>query len=85
MIKGFLMYTEKHVSLFKNGRNQAIRIPREFELEGTEAIIRKEGSRLIIEPIMKGKLLSLLATLDPIQELFPDVDSDLLPLDDINL
>ena len=79
------MYTEKHVSLFKNGRNQAIRIPREFELEGTEAIIRKEGSRLIIEPIMKGKLLSLLATLDPIQELFPDVDSDLLPLDDINL
>lgn len=79
------MYMEKQVSLFKNGRNQAIRIPREFELEGTEAIIRKEGSRLIIEPIMKGKLLSLLATLKPIEEPFPDVDADLLPLDDINL
>ncbi|RKZ93822.1 MAG: AbrB/MazE/SpoVT family DNA-binding domain-containing protein, partial [Gammaproteobacteria bacterium] len=46
------MYMQKQVSLFKNGRNQAIRIPREFELEGSEAIIRKEGSRLIIEPII---------------------------------
>jgi len=73
------------VSLFKNGRNQAIRIPREFELEGSEAIIRKEGSRLIIEPIIKGKLLSLLATLEPIDESFPDVDRELLPLDDIVL
>jgi len=76
---------QKKVSLFKNGRNQAIRIPREFELEGSEAIIRKEGSRLIIEPIIKGKLLSLLATLEPIDESFPDVDRELLPLDDIVL
>ena len=45
------MNSERHVSLFRNGRNQAVRIPREFELEGTEAIIRKEGARLIIEPI----------------------------------
>ena len=79
------MYMQKKVSLFKNGRNQAIRIPREFELEGSEAIIRKEGSRLIIEPIIKGKLLSLLATLEPIDESFPDVDRELLPLDDIVL
>lgn len=79
------MYRQKQVSLFKNGRNQAIRIPREFELEGSEAIIRKEGSRLIIEPIIKGKLLSLLATLEPIDESFPDVDKELLPLDDIVL
>ena len=34
------MNSERHVSLFRNGRNQAVRIPREFELEGTEAIIR---------------------------------------------
>ncbi len=79
------MYRQKQVSLFKNGRNQAIRIPREFELEGSEAIIRKEGSRLIIEPIIKGKLLSLLATLEPIDESFPDVDKELLPVDDIAL
>ena len=34
--------SERHVRLFRNGRNQALRIPREFELEGEEAIIRKE-------------------------------------------
>jgi virulence-associated protein VagC len=41
---------ERHVKLFKNGRNQAVRIPREFELPGEDAIMRKEGERLIIEP-----------------------------------
>ncbi|PJB30730.1 MAG: VapB, partial [Deltaproteobacteria bacterium CG_4_9_14_3_um_filter_65_9] len=28
---------DRHVRLFKNGRNQALRIPREFELPGNEA------------------------------------------------
>jgi len=79
------MNRERHVSLFKNGRNQAIRIPREFELPGTEAIIRKEGACLVIEPIVKGKLLSLLATMEPVDEVFPDIDADLPLLDDIDL
>ena len=57
--------SERHVRLFRNGRNQALRIPREFELEGDEAIIRKEGDRLIVEPIRKGRLLALLTTLEP--------------------
>ena len=74
--------TERHVRLFRNGRNQALRIPREFELEGNEAIIRKEGNRLIVEPVRKGQLLALLATLPPLDEPFPDVDEDLPPLDD---
>ena len=42
------MNPERHVKIFKNGRNQAIRIPREFEFSGEEAIMRKEGDRLII-------------------------------------
>lgn len=73
---------ERHVRLFRNGRNQAVRIPREFELEGDEAIMRKEGSRLIVEPVRKGRLLSLLDTLSPLDETFPDVDEDMPPLDD---
>jgi len=32
--------TERHASLFRNGRNQAVRIPREFEMEGTEVLMR---------------------------------------------
>jgi len=47
------MQTERHVHLFRNGRSQALRIPKEFELEGDEVIIRKDGDRLIIEPIKK--------------------------------
>jgi antitoxin VapB len=77
--------TERHVRLFRNGRNQALRIPREFELEGDEAILRKEGDRLIVEPVRKGRLLALLATLEPLEEPFPDVDEDLTPLNDVEL
>jgi len=59
--------TERRVRLFRNGRNQALRIPRDLELEGDEAILRKEGDRLIIEPIRKGRLLALLAPLDEVE------------------
>jgi antitoxin VapB len=47
------MATERHVRLFKNGCNQALRIPREFELPGNEAIVHKEGDRLIVEPVRR--------------------------------
>ena len=69
---------ERHVKLFRNGRNQAVRIPREFELPGEDAIIRKEGERLIIEPTSPKSLLALLATLQPIEEDFPPIP-DLTP------
>ncbi|MGB5684377.1 MAG: hypothetical protein WBM35_01095 [Candidatus Electrothrix sp.] len=36
-------------------------LPREFELEGNEAVIHKEGGRLTIEPVVKAGLLALLA------------------------
>ncbi len=69
------MQPERHVRLFRNGRNQAVRIPRDFELAGNEAIIRKEGNRLIIEPVsVKNRLLELLKSLEPIQEEFPVID-----------
>ena len=77
--------SERHVRLFRNGRNQALRIPREFELEGEEALIHKEGDRLIVQPIRKGKLLALLASLDPLTEPFPDIDDDLPPLGDVQI
>jgi antitoxin VapB len=64
---------DRHVKLFRNGRNQAVRIPREFELPGEDAVIRKEGGRLIIEPTSPKSLLALLATLEPIEEDFPPI------------
>ena len=67
------LISERHVKLFKNGRNQAVRIPREFELPGEDAIMRKEGNRLIIEPAPPKSLLVLLATLAPLDEDFPQI------------
>ena len=75
----------RRVRLFRNGRNQAVRIPRDFELDGEEATIRREGDCLIIEPIRKGRLLDLLAHLSPLDEDFPDVDETLAALDDVDL
>jgi antitoxin VapB len=73
---------ERHVKLFKNGRNQAVRIPREFELPGEDAIMRKEGERLIIEPSPSRSLLRVLATLAPLEESFPPIsDSPPCPLE----
>jgi len=75
--------SERHVKLFKNGRNQAVRIPREFELPGEDAIMRKEGERLIIEPAAPRSLLAVLATLRPLREEFPAIED--VPPDPIEL
>lgn len=62
----------RRVRIFKNGRNQAIRIPRELELDAAEATIRKEGKRLVIEPVARPSLLQLVATWRPLGVHFPD-------------
>ena len=83
------------VKLFRNGANQAVRIPKEFELPGTDAVMHREGNRLILELVpdrpKKGTLAALVFALDeiaklgPCQDEFPDIgDEGLLPLDDID-
>lgn len=64
----------RRVRLFRNGRNQAVRIPREFELPGEDAVMRKEGDSLIIEPTAPRSLLAVLRTLEPIDETFPSIE-----------
>ena len=80
-----MIKSQQHVRLFRNGRNQAVRIPKEFEMDCDEAIIRKEGKRLILEPVKKKGLLSVLGELKPLDDDFPNVDETLLPLDDVKL
>lgn len=85
----------RQVKLFRNGANQAVRIPREFELAGTRAMMRRVGNTLLIELIPveypRGSPQAFLQALDDIAKLgpcddeFPDVDAGLLPLDDIVL
>lgn len=68
------MELERRVKIFRNGRNKAVRIPQEFDFPGDEAIMRKEGNRLIIEPRpSKTSLLEWLATLEPFDEDFPEI------------
>jgi antitoxin VapB len=68
------MGDHRHVKLFRNGRNQAVRIPVEFELPGDEAIMHRDGDRLVIEPVRKRGLLALLATMKPLDEDFPEIE-----------
>jgi antitoxin VapB len=67
------MIVKRQVRLFRNGRNQALRIPRDLELPGRTAARRKEGSRLIVEPAAGPSLLHVLAKLKPLAEGFPPV------------
>jgi antitoxin VapB len=82
-VKRRVAVREQHVKLFRNGRNQAVRIPREFELPGNDAIMRKEGERLIIEPAPPMSLLSMLDKLSAIDDVFPPIRE--LPTDPVDL
>lgn len=46
---------EAIAKLFKNGRSQAVRLPKQFRFEGREVKIRKEGNKVILEPLDKEK------------------------------
>jgi antitoxin VapB len=60
-----------------------MRIPREFELPGEDAIMRKQGQKLIIEPAPPKSLLAVLATLPTLDEEFPPIRD--LPAEPIDL
>ena len=68
------MTIHRHVKLFKNGRNKAVRIPREFELPGEDAIMHRDGDRLIIEVAPPKSLLAVLAGLSALDEDFPEIN-----------
>ena len=67
------MSERRTVKLLRLSRSQVVRIPRAFELPGDEAIIRKEGERLIIERKRnRDPLLEYLDSLEPLEEEFPE-------------
>lgn len=37
--------------LFKNGRSQAVRLPREFRFEGDRVRVRRVGRGVLVEPV----------------------------------
>ena len=65
----------RRARLFRNGRNQALRIPREFELSADEVVIYRDDHRLVIEPVeLNPTLAEVLAGLMPLDEDFPSIE-----------
>lgn len=85
----------RQVRLFRNGANQAVRIPREFEFEAQEVVMTKVGNTLVLEAVnlhpKKGTAAALVAALDSMKDWpvvhdeFPDGSEGLAPLDEIDL
>ncbi|CAN5485031.1 AbrB/MazE/SpoVT family DNA-binding domain-containing protein [soil metagenome] len=53
--------------LFKNGRSQAVRLPKEFRFEGEEVYVRREGRSVVLSP--KGEVKD-----NPWQDFFDALD-----------
>ncbi|MEW5964410.1 MAG: type II toxin-antitoxin system VapB family antitoxin [Pseudomonadota bacterium] len=43
--------TERRAKIFKHGRSQAVRLPKEFRMPGTEVRVRRLGRGVLLEPI----------------------------------
>src|SRR4051812_24107447 len=80
---GWPMPERRRVKLFRDGRGQAVRIPAEFELPGDEAILHRDGDRLVVEPVRKRGLVALLKTMKPLEEDFPDIDDPVSAREDM--
>jgi antitoxin VapB len=51
----------------------------EFELPGDEAIMHRDGDRLVVEPLRKRRLVAMLKTMKPLDEEFPELDDPVPP------
>ena len=82
---------QRTARLFRNGRSQAVRIPKEFEFEGDSILMSKDDDGTVHLRPRKSKR-SLVEVLDWLKEQGPiddfpgdPGDADMLPLDDIKL
>ena len=83
--------TSRQVTLFRNNRSQALRIPAEFALPGDKVLISRDGDRLILEPVLSDStgLLTLAAWVEepPLtkEDDFLNIDEGLVPFKDVEL
>jgi antitoxin VapB len=69
-------------SVFKNGANRAIRIPKALEFDADEVQIERDGERLIITPIFKPKMSwAEFAKLPPVSDDFMLVRETQMPIE----
>lgn len=77
------METARPVRLFRNGSNQAVRIPRDLELPGQDALISREGDAIVIRPAPPRSLLAALCDWAPLEDDLPEIVE--LPVEPVNL
>jgi antitoxin VapB len=83
MIFHMILNKPKRAALFRNGKSQAVRIPKAMEIAASEVLIYQEGNRLVLDPVFpKSRLLDVLKDLQPAGVDFPDVDATLPGLED---
>jgi antitoxin VapB len=76
--------TKTTAKLFMHGRSQAVRLPKEFRMEGTEVEISKNGSGVTLQPIRSVKpdwqsIFAELERLGPLDEFLDDRYAGLKP------
>ena len=77
--------------IFKHGRSQAVRLPKEFRLPGNECRVRREGNAVILEPIEERfDVEAWFARIDRLREMASEPfmpegrEQPLMPDDDID-
>lgn len=74
------MSSAKRAKLFKTGGSQAVRLPRDCRFSGSEVYIRKEGTRVILEPVERGWSPEFLAEFQrPLSAVLPEREQPTAP------
>jgi antitoxin VapB len=55
----------------------------EFELPGNEAIMHRDGDRLVLEPVRKRGLVALLQSMKPLDDQFREIEDSVLPPENV--
>ncbi|MGC4408623.1 AbrB/MazE/SpoVT family DNA-binding domain-containing protein [Rhizobium rosettiformans] len=78
---------EVAVAIFKNGRSRAVRIPKEFDLEGDRAImVRQPDGSILMRTAVTAGLIEYLKQAEAWSgEDFVENDDDLAPLGEVEI
>jgi antitoxin VapB len=64
----------KRAKLFMHGGSQAVRLPKEFRFDGKEVVIRKQGNKVILEPV-KRDMAAVWAEIDRLRGDAPPLEA----------
>jgi antitoxin VapB len=77
--------------LFMHGRSQAVRLPKEFRMSGTEVRVRRVGNGVLLEPMGRDSaaIKAVFATLDRLRgaDFLPEgrpAQPPMPPVDDVS-